>query len=185
MDFAKEKQEFLARTDKSRKGSIDTPILDLVTKINVRNEYYTTSSCSGRVLVIEHHPSQRKDKMNWLFASHELVETIQPFEMPTNEVWFRMEPAILHVACNTIEAAQSLLTKAQEAGFKRSGILTIGKSRVIVELISTEKIETIVGKEGKWLIDKNYLAILIEKSNQKLKRTWEKIEKLSKNLPSS
>lgn len=37
------------RRDKSPKGFIDAPILDLMHVINSHPDYYTTSSCSGRV----------------------------------------------------------------------------------------------------------------------------------------
>ena len=39
------------KQDLSRKGSIDRPIADLVEYINSQDNYYTTSSCSGRILV--------------------------------------------------------------------------------------------------------------------------------------
>ena len=37
--------------DKSRKGSVDAPIEDLIALINAQSDVYTTSSCSGRISV--------------------------------------------------------------------------------------------------------------------------------------
>ncbi len=51
--FQKEKQDFLSKKGKSRKGGIDKEIRPLVDLINSFGEYYTTSSCSGRILLIE------------------------------------------------------------------------------------------------------------------------------------
>jgi len=42
--------------DKSRKGSVDQQILELVTAINLHPDFFTTSSCSGRAILIAHSP---------------------------------------------------------------------------------------------------------------------------------
>lgn len=50
--FAEEKLRVLSdKTDLSRKGSIDAPIQDLVGCLNASDHYYTTSSCSGRIVL--------------------------------------------------------------------------------------------------------------------------------------
>ena len=67
---------------------------------------------------------------------------------------------------------------ARDIGFRRSGIISIGKNRVTMELISTEKIETIVGKKGRLVIGDSYFRILVEEGNRKLEKTWKKIKKL-------
>ena len=51
-----------------------------------------------------------------------------------------------------------------------------------MELISTEKIETIISKNGKLLIDEDYLKVLIKEGNEKLEKTWKKINKLHRAL---
>lgn len=75
------------RRDKSPKGFIDAPILDLMHVINNHPEYYTTSSCSGRVAL--YCEGLEKDVENpnsdpnaiekttkggtWLFVSHDPI----------------------------------------------------------------------------------------------------------------
>lgn len=52
LHFAAEKLRVLKeKDDSSRKGSIDSHIIELVKYINVHSNYYTTSSCSGRILI--------------------------------------------------------------------------------------------------------------------------------------
>lgn len=41
----------LSQVDLSKKGSIDDQIMDLVQYINAKDNYFTTSSCSGRISV--------------------------------------------------------------------------------------------------------------------------------------
>ena len=50
--FASDKSRVLSkRIDHSRKGSVDAPIVALVARINGYPQFYTTSSCSGRIVV--------------------------------------------------------------------------------------------------------------------------------------
>ena len=51
-----------------------------------------------------------------------------------------------------------------------------------MELISTEKIDALVSKNGKILIDEDYFKILVKEVNKKLEKTWEKIDRLHNNL---
>jgi tRNA(Phe) wybutosine-synthesizing methylase Tyw3 len=51
-----------------------------------------------------------------------------------------------------------------------------------MELISTEKIETIVSKNGKLLVDEDYFKVLVKEGNEKLEKTWKKIDRLYNKL---
>ena len=53
MNFEISKRNAIKKIDFSRKGSIDEPIKDLVELINNCDNYFTTSSCSGRVCLFE------------------------------------------------------------------------------------------------------------------------------------
>ena len=50
--FANQKASALKGVDLSRKGSVDAPIGDLVQLVNSLPQYFTTSSCSGRIVVL-------------------------------------------------------------------------------------------------------------------------------------
>ena len=49
--FEKQKIACLSQVDMSKKGSIDDQIVDLIKYINAKENYFTTSSCSGRISV--------------------------------------------------------------------------------------------------------------------------------------
>ena len=51
-DFEKQKVKSLSSIDNSKKGSVDSRIIGLVDFINGSNDFFTTSSCSGRLAVI-------------------------------------------------------------------------------------------------------------------------------------
>jgi tRNA wybutosine-synthesizing protein 3 len=183
MNFQKEKKEFLTKKDKSRKGSIDIKIKKLVDKINSLEDFYTTSSCSGRILIFVKPKSNRKNEVKYLFNCHNKTNYNEIKKVKLNgDVWFKVEGAILHVASKNIDSTKKFLNAARDIGFKRSGIISIGKSKIIMELVSTEKIETIIAKNKKLLVDESYLKILIKEGNEKLERTWKKIDKLYNSL---
>ena len=186
MSFQKEKKEFLSKKDKSRKASIDGKIKNLVDKINSLDDFFTTSSCSGRILVFALPKSNKKNEVQYLFTSHnktdynEIKKALKIIKTKKikSDVWLRVDGAILHVASNNIDSARKLLNAARGIGFRRSGIISLGKDRVTMELVSTENIEAIVSKNGKLVIDEYYLKVLIKEGNAKLEKTWGKIQRL-------
>src|SRR3972149_12258512 len=108
--FDRQKQQQLSRPDFSKKGSIDRPIERLVKKINSSDNYYTTSSCSGRIMVLAE--GKKKNEAQWLFVSHEKVSSLKLKNIPKEKLWLKFEPMILHVACRTLEDAQNIVDKA-------------------------------------------------------------------------
>jgi len=184
MQFNNQKKTFLAKLDKSKKGAIDKPIKNLINKINKSKNYYTTSSCSGRIVLLA-KKSEKKQETEWLFTSHkktslkEIKKALK--EIPKQNVYFRFEPLILHIAANTIENAQKLVNSARDVGFKRTGIQST-KNKIIIEIASTEILETIIAKNRKLLINDDYLKVLIQEANKKLQQNKNKIKKFQTKI---
>jgi len=180
MTFLHQKQKQLAKLDKSHVGAWDKKIVSLCNKLNRNKEYYTTSSCAGRIILIK--SSETKEPNLFVFRTHEktdfheLKSALVKAKKKGNVI-FQQEPCILHVACKDLESSQTLVDKAKFAGWKRSGIMATRK-RFICELMSTEHLELPIIKDKKILVDEDFLKILVEQANAKLERTWEKIRKL-------
>eukprot|EP00117_Sycon_ciliatum_P015419 scpid50084/ scgid15265/ tRNA wybutosine-synthesizing protein 3 homolog; tRNA-yW-synthesizing protein 3 len=49
--FARAKEQCLSQVDRSKKGSIDEPVAEVVDTLNASDHFFTTSSCSGRVAI--------------------------------------------------------------------------------------------------------------------------------------
>jgi len=181
MDFQQQKKKQLSKIDKSNKGEVDKKIKDLCNKINKNKNYYTTSSCAGRIVLLKE--SETKDRDLFLFRSHdkisfqELKKALKSVKF-AGLVYFKQEACILHVACKSLEDAQKLVNKAKLAGWKRSGIM--GIKRNMVELLSTESISFPIMSDGNLLVDDKFLKLIIKEANRKLERVWKKIEKLKK-----
>ena len=69
--FLRRKEQQFAKNDRSLKQSWDKHILELCQAINKSNNYYTTSSCSGRILLLIDSSEKRDDL--FLFVSHNLI----------------------------------------------------------------------------------------------------------------
>ena len=168
--------------DKSNKGSVDKPIKALVDKINSLEDYYTTSSCSGRVIVIKVPRNGKKKDAEFLYRTHESADKKKIINclknLKTDEsVWFRQEPAIIHVAARTMNDASKFLRIARPIGFKRGGLFEVDK-RFLMELVSTERIDAILVRDGEILVSDKYIEIIVSEANKRLERTWEKTKKL-------
>jgi len=229
--FQQRKQEVLNKKDKSSIGFWDEKISKLCEKINSFEEYYTTSSCSGRIIVMI--DSDKKCPGLFKFVSHDLIsfdelwgkisslsleidcsesEQVQDSSLGkivkkknlTNEdlvinseclrknltksileqgqdLKFKQEPPILHIACKDLESAEKLLNLGRKAGWKKSGILSLGKN-IIVELNCSWKLEFPLVKEGKLLVGEEFLKEVLRKANRNLEKGWGKIEKLGEEL---
>lgn len=180
MNFEKEKKDCLNKIDRSKKGSIDKKIKQLVDLINSLKNYYTTSSCSGRILLIIRPKSGKKCDVEFLLESHEKVnfEEIKKCleNIPEQDLWFRQESMILHVACRTIENAQKILDLSSGAGFKHSGIITTRK-KIVVEVIGSEQFDTIIAKHGRVFVGDEHLRLLVDEANKKLEINSRKIKR--------
>jgi tRNA wybutosine-synthesizing protein 3 len=188
MGFEEEKKGYLKKLykpDRSKKTEVDEEIKFLIDKINSFDDYYTTSSCAGRILMITVADKNRKDMSKWLFSSHKKIkfENLPFKDLPKETIYFRQEAMILHVACKSVESAQSIIDKAKYAGFKRSGIMAT-KKRVMVEICSTEKIDAPIAKDGKLLVDNTYLRFLVSEANRKMKQNEVKMKKFYELLNS-
>jgi tRNA wybutosine-synthesizing protein 3 len=185
MSFDNHKKLALSKPDNSAIGSIDKAIKPLCDLINASDNYFTTSSCSGRIVVMSEPEDHRKNEAQWLFVTHEQTDfnTVQSriTPLPRDEIWLRAEGIILHVACRTHRDAFTLVSAAREAGLKRSGVIS-SRNKTIVEIIDTETLELPIAVEGTLLVSEEYLTRVLEIASKKLERTRKKMKRLQKRL---
>ena len=186
-NFDNSKKLALVKKDKSNKKAIDKKIKSLCEKINSNKNYFTTSSCSGRIVLIIDEEKKKPDL--FLFRTHNKINFInlkKEIDKCKNKnlnrimnktVYFKQEPCILVVSCRDKENQWKLFSKAKNNGWKKSGILSLDK-KLLAELMSTENISFPVINKGKLLVGDDFLKIVVKKANNNLKRGWEKIKRL-------
>jgi tRNA wybutosine-synthesizing protein 3 len=180
--FLQRKRDLLSKEDKSSKGGWDKHIENLCNKINESDDLYTTSSCSGRIVIMI--DQEKKGENLFLFVSHEKVDSLKDIISNldlSKDVKYKVDPCILHVACKDIDSAKELLKKALLSGWKRSGIMTFGKN-IILELNATDKLEFPLARKGKILVGEDFLEVVLSESNKKLEKSWKKIDDFYKKI---
>lgn len=182
--FVQQRSEAVNRYNMSLKaGDVDPELKSLLDFINSLEDFYTTSSCAGRIALFLYLGG--KDNDRFLGKWHRKVsfeEVSCALEASKGTTWFRYEPMILHVVARTLEGAKKLLDISHGTGFKRAGIRGIKEERFMVEICSTEKIDTPVMRAGKMLVPEDYLKVLVEIANEKFDRGHEKLKRLEKDL---
>lgn len=156
------------KKDQSKKGSLDVDIQPLLDSLNAQGVYTTTSSCSGRIVLLDVPTIGDKKNARWVYVTHEEADAEKIADLvqhAPSALWLLQESMIVHVRCTTLNDADRLLQLAQRCGLKRSGIFSL--KRFSVEIQGTERIETIVTPG----IPKEYILRLVHEANAKLRRT--------------
>ncbi len=172
--FQNEKKLCLAKEDRSKKGSIDEKCKPIIALLNKNENYYTTSSCSGRAYL---WTGEKKNQSQWYNVTHDLIDDSFFTISTPGVVWIRVEPFILHVACKDMDAVETLLQAAQLV-YKKSSLLSIPKR--IVEIRGSEYIEMPFQKDNiPFFTNLPELQNII---NQKLTKIFSRIKELEKKI---
>ncbi|XP_033095481.1 tRNA wybutosine-synthesizing protein 3 homolog [Anneissia japonica] len=180
MDFSKAKQSRQKVIDLSKKGSIDDAIVPLVDKINSSSSYFTTSSCSGRICVFQEKNGVQKKGCEWLYVTHSYgsnQELESCMSKITGDAFFKFEPFILHVQCSAIQNARVMHEAAIASGFRNSGISIGKRGKIMLAIRSTHGLEVPLSKEGRLLINTEYLHHITELANEKMKENFKRIDR--------
>ena len=152
MTFEAQKKRAVERLQIS---GADEEIAGIIEKINSFDDFFTTSSCSGRIVLICLPEIGAKREAKFIGKWHRPVTKEEVLDAIKNcagasekgEIWLLSQSPILHVACRDLEKAKALLKIAIESGFKYSGIKAISSKdrKVVVEIMSTERMDVAAG----------------------------------------
>ncbi|MBD3387617.1 MAG: hypothetical protein GF416_01085 [Candidatus Altiarchaeales archaeon] len=186
MSFERQKKTALNNLEASLNvGDVDPALKPLLEAINSFDRYYSTSSCSGRVALLQDIKGKGEcrflGKWHRRATSDEVLRVLKPCD---GVVWFRYESPILHVIARDIKAASELLKACRSAGFKRSGIQSMKEERLMVEVLSTERLDAPVMADGITLVSDEYIRYLVGQANLKYDRGSSKLDKLLECLKS-
>ncbi|XP_047445528.1 tRNA wybutosine-synthesizing protein 3 homolog isoform X2 [Mugil cephalus] len=156
--FSQWKKQCLNKLDMSKKGSVDQDIEHVVSLLNSCEEYFTTSSCSGRIILIDGAPENsevQKQNCVWLFVSHQKC---------------------------TVDDLHSV---AVNSGFRNSGLTVSKTGKIITAVRSTHGLEVPLSHEGKLLVEHEYIDFLSQIANQKMEENLRRIHRFYQNLQSA
>uniref|UniRef100_A0A8C7IF27 tRNA wybutosine-synthesizing protein 3 homolog n=1 Tax=Oncorhynchus kisutch TaxID=8019 RepID=A0A8C7IF27_ONCKI len=141
-------------------------ISHIVSAINNSAYYFTTSSCSGRILLID-GVSDTPDKCHM----GDLMSDLEIF--------------VLHVQCRQLEDTQLLHSLAINSGFRNSGLTVDKKGKIITAVRSTHGLVVPLSHKGQVLVKEDYIYFLVEVANQKMEENVKQIERFYEWLQSA
>ncbi len=178
--FSHRKKSVWSKKDNSRKGKPDSEILGLLQAINRHDGFYTTSSCSGRVIVLCEPATGKKKDCRWLYVSHTGADDREVMgclgQPAQGTVWLKMEPFILHTVAKDNHCAGRLLACARKTGLKHSGILSLAP-RLVVEIAGNESMSVPLGCGTGLFAEQSFVSFLVETANRKLRKNHAAMQK--------
>jgi len=161
-------------------GYVDTDLVNFIYKVfNTRN-FFTISSCSGRITLIDAIFPWMRDESYIVFKKHapiSLEEVIPVLSVkPLHRLWLIVSGPIFHFVAKSITAAQILVNEVRKCGFKHSGIISIRVDGIVVEIISGTWTSFLLKDGDELVIHPNSLSRILEISNTILLEGKKRIE---------
>jgi tRNA wybutosine-synthesizing protein 3 len=188
LTFEEQKKRALERL---RIQGADEEAEAILKEINSFEDFFTTSSCSGRIVLICLPEIGAKQEARFIGKWHHQVrkeEVLAAMSDATppikGEIWLIAQSPIVHVACRSLEKATALLRIAIESGFKYSGIKAITKDneKVMVEMMSTERMDVPLALDDVMFCSETYLDFILLKANFMLERGKDKLKRFHHGL---
>jgi len=186
MGFEDGKRKALKKFRKALENNeVDAPIIQLLKKINSLEDFYTTSSCAGRVVLL-HEFGSRKNEHEFILKEHRKVNIEEFLNVNLKKfkgrVWLKQEPFIIHIVARTLEKAIEMLNLGLMAGLKHSGVFVFKPERYILELNGTQHLSAPISEKGKMLVTKDYFIYLLKIAAEKLQKNAETRKKFENSI---
>ncbi len=169
-----------------RQGEVDVPIIPLLDLINKQRDMVTTSSCSGRVVLLETDISEKKRESAFYRKWHRPVTTDEVWDALDSYsgeqiLWFKVDPFILHIGFQHMQTALDVIRLARSAGFKIAGIQACDSAKIHVEIRGIDSMAVPVYFKRP-LIDRVYTRHIVDFANRKIVRNAERIARFFDGL---
>ncbi len=175
------KRHCVAFENALKQGKVDPQIESLCSFVNSTKNFFTSSSCSGRILLIEKVGARKIDnffhrKWHRLIKLDELEEGVNAETQ--GELWFRVDPFILHLGCADLASAKVALAAMKRAGVKRGGILVAEDGKFLLEFQGTSVMSFPVKFQDKVLVNGVFLEFVLDRANKLLSDNYKRLSLL-------
>ena len=171
-------------------GYLDPGGEEALRVLNSVRGIWTTSSCLGRITIIEGEwPWERREETRIVYKSHLPIDPAavalaasRPFE----NLWLKVTGPILHFRAQSQRCAEALLRLARESGFKHSGIITLAgrEGCCVVEVIAPTEVSVPLKLEGRLLLVGGQLEVVVGRVNRALEEGRRRLSRLLSLFPS-
>ena len=188
-DFLKGKEKALESLKEAKgEDKVDQGILPIINIINASEDYYTSSSCFGRIVLLEIPGIGDKKHAKWLGKWHKAIEPKEVLSAvksaKTGQLWLLAQPPIIHITAKTNTAADKILKTAISSGFKNSGLKSIGR-KIVVEVCSTERLDAPIGRDATLFCNQEYLQLLVNIANEVMEKSTVKLHRFEQKIRKS
>ncbi len=171
--------------DALNEKKVDIKLIPFLRFISSTKNYFTSSGCSGRILLLKVNEKETKHEAAFHQKWHRTVSLEEVWKAlqkkSKSELWLKQEPFILHIGCKGLGEGRKLLNIARKTGIKKVGIIVAKEGKFLVELAGTQYMSLPVKKAGTVLVEKDYLRYLLDRANKKLKKNYLLLKKFEKN----
>ena len=168
-------------------GLVDKDIVEFLFYINNLKDFYTTSSCSGRIAIGTGKELDNKKEFKILKKWHnrisleDLVNTLSSLHTKGN-LWLLVRQPILHIACKNLDLACKVIEIAKGVGFESTNIMTKNHFRVVVEITSQERFDTPLVINGMLIYVEDELQEIVRIANEVLTTGKDKLKKFEEKF---
>ena len=167
--------------DAIKEKKVDEDIIPFLLEITKLKDIFTSSSCSGRIVLLSSDINENKKYTSFHKRFHrkveyeELIKEINSFSK--GYLWLKVEPFIFHFGVKDLDFASKLLSFLRDFGLKRAAIISTRPGKIIVEATNTVFLSTLIKKDNNLLVSEEYLKEIVFIANNKFEDNEKKRKK--------
>lgn len=165
-------------------GYLDPDIYHVLQALFRRSDSFPVSSCSGRITVVDSKLPWHRKGSTVLFKKHSPITEgellpIVANNTPIARLWLVVTGPIFHISSVNLKEALTLLRIARAAGMKHSGVLSISRRGIYVELKTGVRL-TVLLRSGDSVVKD--LREVVKAANEALLEGKSRLERLYRLL---
>ncbi|MEM5820175.1 MAG: hypothetical protein QW678_00790 [Candidatus Aenigmatarchaeota archaeon] len=156
-----------------KNNEVDKPIEKELLKINEYEIVYSTSSCAGRIALLVDKGNKKDSffigKWHEKVNAEEIIKNLKE-NIKNDLIWFKQEPFIIHLVFPKIKFARDVLKIARDVGFKHSGIISLKKEKIVLEVTGLDRIDFPIVINSEFTISLENFIKIVDLANSKMIR---------------
>ncbi len=170
-----------------REKKIDPLMIPFSQFVAKTKHYFTTSTCSGRITLMDLNEDESKKENVFYRKWHSTVKfsdvwnAIEAYENKGN-VWLRQDAFVYVIGTHTWENVKQIIRACQEAGVKRYGVHHFENEKILMEIFGTQNMSIPLVMRGKLLVGKDAVKEWVKIANRKWKQNESKRKQFEKVL---
>ncbi len=166
-----------------REKKIDPLMIPISNYLAGTKDYFTTSTCSGRITLMDLEKNEKKREGAFHRKWHRKVKLPEVWKgieasTHTGNLWLKQDAFVYVIGTRNLEHAKKIIAVCQKAGIKRYGIHHFEEGKVLLEIFGTQSMSIPITDGKKLLVEKEYVKKLIQIANRK----WDENEKKRKGF---